>query len=249
MNREVHIRANARGDKWGKFLSFLARAPNWCAHLYYALIKPAMVREERAVLAGKLRYHASSRRIGANRYHLRRQVHRVEKGLMMQPRRDVFAVHFIGETFSTYADYVKAFGHPECQDVEEWHWAHDILSEYFKVTASHPVIDPLRHAFAALDKPPGEPGRNMPYERDLGTPPVDIESFAKLAKQRRSVRFFVDRPVPREMIDRALLSAFESPSACNRQPFQFRIVDCEGKIIRPFKFVVDGNADNFNALV
>ena len=46
-----------------------------------------------------------------------------------------------------------------------------------------------------------------------------------LAKRRRSVRWFLPRPVPREMIDAAIEVAGQSPSACNRQPFQFRIFD------------------------
>jgi nitroreductase len=43
--------------------------------------------------------------------------------------------------------------------------------------------------------------------------------------QRRSVRWFLDKKVPRKLIDQALLVARQAPSACNRLPYEFRIFD------------------------
>jgi nitroreductase len=47
----------------------------------------------------------------------------------------------------------------------------------------------------------------------------------ELARLRRSVRWFLPKPVPRELIERAMRVAREAPSACNRQPFVFRAFD------------------------
>jgi len=43
--------------------------------------------------------------------------------------------------------------------------------------------------------------------------------------QRRSVRYFTDDPVPREMIELAIQTASTSPSGAHRQPWQFVAVN------------------------
>ena len=53
----------------------------------------------------------------------------------------------------------------------------------------------------------------------------------QLSLRRRSVRWFEDRSVPRELIDKALMVARQSPSACNRQPFEYRFYD-DPKLVR-----------------
>src|SRR5690606_23687870 len=72
---------------------------------------------------------------------------------------------------------------------------------------------------------PGEAGK-VPYARAEGhTSAASYEDLLSLAQQRRSVRWFTPDPVPRELIDKALLVARQSPSACNRLPYEFRIFD------------------------
>jgi nitroreductase len=39
------------------------------------------------------------------------------------------------------------------------------------------------------------------------------------------VRWYLQKPVPRELIDKALDVGLQAPSACNRQPFEVRILD------------------------
>lgn len=45
--------------------------------------------------------------------------------------------------------------------------------------------------------------------------------FYQLIKQHRTVRDFSDRPVAREIIDNAILSAGSAPSGANKQPWHF----------------------------
>jgi nitroreductase len=52
-------------------------------------------------------------------------------------------------------------------------------------------------------------------------------SFLELVKARRSVRKYVQKPIPREVIDRCLEAARLAPSACNSQPWYFIVVDNE----------------------
>lgn len=210
----------------GTALTVAARAPAWVARIYYGLISPALSREQRAVLSGILSYHASERSLGANRFLLRRNTHRVEKGLMMRPRRSIFGLRYIGETVRAYEAYVSTLASSGRSDDAEWLWAHDVLGEYFRVTGSDPELDSLRARFRGLPRPKPQAGQSKPYQRDLSTPtPVGFDQLYDLAKRRRSVRWFLETPVPREMIDRALLVGLQAPSACNRQPFHFRIFD------------------------
>lgn len=46
-------------------------------------------------------------------------------------------------------------------------------------------------------------------------------------RSRRSVRHYLERPVPPEVIDRILATAVQAPSAHNRQPWRFAVVSGE----------------------
>ncbi len=49
-------------------------------------------------------------------------------------------------------------------------------------------------------------------------------AFRRLLASRRTVRDFSDRPVPREIITEAVLTAGSAPSGANKQPWHFEIV-------------------------
>jgi nitroreductase len=70
------------------------------------------------------------------------------------------------------------------------------------------------------------PGDRIPFPRsDLGAPPVSPDDMKQLAVRRTSTRWFEQRNVPREKVDDALEIAIQSPSACNRQSYEFRLYD------------------------
>ncbi|MBO6504182.1 MAG: nitroreductase family protein [Kordiimonadaceae bacterium] len=48
--------------------------------------------------------------------------------------------------------------------------------------------------------------------------------FLDLMKRRRTVREFSDRPVPREVIENAILTAGRAPSGANKQPWHFAAI-------------------------
>ncbi len=202
---------------------FFSRSP-WLSTAYYTLISPAFRREQHSVLYGKFKYNETLQSVKNSSYLLRRNIHRLEKGLIMRPRRDIFALEYIEETVNAYGNIVN---NPNRQAYaeSELKWFHDVLSEYFKVVKNHPVIDRSRAIFVSLDCLEGE-NKYIPYQRDLEKPPsVDYEEFLALSYRRRSVRWYLPKPVPRELIDRAIFAAALSPSACNRQPFEFRVFD------------------------
>lgn len=56
--------------------------------------------------------------------------------------------------------------------------------------------------------------------------------FIELAKYRTSCRAYEDRPVPREHLELMLEAARVAPSACNKQPWRFAVVQDEAKRMR-----------------
>lgn len=197
------------------------------AAFYYAFYNHEMLREMQSVSAGILRYRADNASDTASDYLLRRNTHRLEKGLIMRPRRAVFALDFIGETVEAF---VRANRTSCGTSTEEMIWAADVLTDYFDaVDGGNPVVaraDRMFKEVSALVSEPARSRRSVPYARDLSVPPpVDFDAFLALVRRRRSVRWFEQRKVDRVLVDSALTAAAQSPSACNRQPFHFRIFD------------------------
>ncbi len=237
---------------------FRERIWRWCvryprlADIYYCF-SGEFRREHRAVLLGKLRHLEDMRdrsEEGA-RYTLRRNVHRLEKGLIMRPRRDVFARDYLDETLNVYVGLCQSGKIDDIQPLMQW--ANDVLTEYFGVVGSDPVIDRCRESFQSV-RPPEPANRDTqltPYQRDTTPLRVDIEAMEELAWRRRSVRWFRNEPVCRDAIDRAVGIAKLSPSACNRQPFEFRIFDdCElAKKIGAIPMGTRGFSDNFPCVI
>jgi nitroreductase len=146
----------------------------------------------------------------------------------MRPRRPVFALDYLGETIEFYERAVAQHARVGSASSGELEWAHGVLSHYFQtVDASNPVVadahQRFRGTFAIFQ--PGDSGK-VPYQRAHGDKSAaSYDDLLSLARQRRSVRWFTPDPVPRELIDKALMVARQSPSACNRLPYEFRIFD------------------------
>ncbi|MGG7566785.1 nitroreductase family protein [Rhodovulum sp. DZ06] len=194
--------------------------------------------EIRAVLAGRVMHQANRDGKEATHYHLRRAIHRLEKGLSMPGRRAVFGLDYIEETAAAYAAAARGG-----VDAEELRWAHDVMAAYFDAVGEDPAIARAEAAFRAAPPPPAGPapalhpwpgdGPRLPFPRPApGAPPVGPGALAALARRRRSVRWFRPDPPPRAQIDAALDIARLSPSACNRQPLQFRVFDSPARAQR-----------------
>ena len=121
---------------------FFSRHP-WLASLYYVVVSRKFGREHKAVLSGRNRYYASLRDPADTSFLLRRNTHRLEKGLIMRPRRDVFALDYIEETVNQYAVCKESSAVTET----ELQWVHDVLSDYFACVGSSPAIDKARALF------------------------------------------------------------------------------------------------------
>lgn len=202
--------------------------------LYYSIFNLSFLREHAAVLAGRRAYKKALTCHSESSVLLRRNVHRLEKGLIMRPRRTDFAKGYIMDTVIAYQSCVTNKVNNGEMKAEETEWAYDVLTEYFDVV-DHSVsaIQSARDAFLRISYCSNVRGERKPYCRDLTQPPpVTYGQLLELSKLRRSVRWYKQKQVPRQIIDRALKVAAYSPSACNRQPFHFRIFDEPQKIQR-----------------
>lgn len=184
------------------------------AHRVYGKAGSAFQREHDAVLAGKLAHLE----VDGARDRLRRNIHRLEKGLLMRPRRATFALKYIDETVAAYE---------HLGDGPERVWATDVLSAYFDAVEG---ADAARARFEACRRE-GQ-GEEVPQPRGSAKPPVDFAHFEALMRRRRSIRWFTDAPVDRDLIDAAVAAAAQAPSACNRQPFRFHFFDQRDDIDR-----------------
>lgn len=201
--------------------------------LYYLLFDPSFEREQQAALTGKLEHNQKAKELKANYFLLVRNTHRIEKGLLMRPRKDNYALQYIEETIDSFEGvwkYDDISGNPQMK------WFYDVLSRYFEAVQENEKVKRCYERFRkkvdaemkkkVLQKEMAGTTSFSPYFRPRNTQSAPTyEEFYNLTRQRRSVRWFLDKPVPRNMIDKAILAAVQSPSACNRQPFEFRIFD------------------------
>ena len=249
LNKLKQFYQNIRATSKFILLRLCATSPK-LSSIYYALASSAMEREHQGVIYGRLQYQKSLTVSQEPQYLLRRNIHRLEKGLIMRPRRDIFALDYLEETVTAYRDSLNQQDDRGDRD-GELKWAHDVLQEYFTVVVTHPIIDRAKAMFMTLKPIEGEQ-KYIPYHRDLDRPlTVNYDRFLSLSQRRRSVRWYLPQPVPRELIDRAITAAALSPSACNRQPFEFRVFDDPDLIqqVGSIPMGTSGFSQNFPALI
>jgi nitroreductase len=220
-------------------------AANRLTSLIYSLLSvPSFNREQFAVLRGRRDYYRNLNKARRSRTELRRNVHRLEKGILMQPRRAVFALDYLIETIEFYERAVAQIDCGNSADDGELVWAYGVLNAYFSVVDhEHPTVKKALERFnrtLSIHRPDDD--RKIPYARAHGTrSTARYDDLLTLAQQRRSVRWFEQRSVPRELIDQALLVGRQSPSACNRLPYEFRIFD-DPEMVRKVAAIPFGSA-------
>jgi nitroreductase/cell division protein FtsB len=216
------------------------------SHSYHTVAPLAFSREQHAVLAGRLAYYQNLDQPRRTAVQLRRNIHRLEKGLLMRPPRPLFATDYIGETVEFFEAVMEAPADLE-QDNQEICWATDVLEAYFERTAGQAAIADARTRFESA-RATGAPDeeKRVPYHRNADPLAVSYDDFLALNMRRRSVRWFLEEPVPRELIDKALLAARQAPTACNRMPYEFRLYDDPDLVgtVAAIPFGTGGYAEN-----
>ncbi|HXK67641.1 MAG TPA: nitroreductase family protein [Thermoanaerobaculia bacterium] len=209
----------------------ICSSTRFLSHLYYSFISLSFSSEKHGVLNGRVTYNKFFKQGLHHESMLRRNIHRLEKGLMMKHTREIFARDYIYETvklFHRASERSSKMDHG-CNP-ELVHWAHDVLAAYFERVGDDPSVYQAKKEFGIIGHWEDKNDRIPSLHRDVvkGPAPVKTESLLALSKRRKSTRWYRNRQVPREFIDRAIENASHAPSACNRQPFKFMVFDeCE----------------------
>jgi len=181
------------------------------------------LKERRNVNSGKRKFIERSNSVG-NHFHLRRNIHRIEKGLIMEPRRDVFAKEYLNATVTDFSSLCSNKDRLVGIDSDLVQWANDVLDEYFSVVKlDEPFIKAAKEIYdsVAIVNLQQIPKKRVIYENS----DLSFESLHTLAYQRRSVRWYDEKLVPRDLVEQAMSVGLLAPSACNRQPFHFIYYD------------------------
>lgn len=222
-NTKTRIKAFIENTRAG--LMRVMSKTRFTSSVYYTFFSTEFYREHQSVLKGSLQYHDNNTKAKDSRVLLRRNVHRLEKGLIMRPRRDVFATRYISETVDAF---VVTCNNAHLKK-EELDWCVSVLSHFFDIAGKDSEIDAAREKYlACLEKlqPLDElTMKSVPYAKSHSeVSDISTEQLEKLFKQRRSTRWYADKTVEIEKIQQAMTIAKQAPSACNRQPFRFHVV-------------------------
>ena len=231
-----------------KLITIFSKKPI-LSSVYYLLFSRKFDREHYSVLQGRIQYKASVNKEGRSSVLLRRNTHRLEKGLIMRPRREVFAADYIIETVQCYHSYIQS----KSAKLDELKWSHDVLKEYFSVVnTENKIIQQAFDIFKSCSKFETSDHVSIPYSRgNLARTSVSFEGLKSLCIQRRSVRWYKDQAIDKELIYKAAEIATLAPSACNRQPFSFHTILDKDLAVSTAKVAMGttGFADNIPALI
>lgn len=190
--------------------------------LAYA-VSPHFFSDFRGFLSGVRLYNLRRGSHMPNISLLRRNIHRIEKGVCHPARRSSFATSYILETVLIFDQLRKR---PEIPNRSELAWGQLVLAKYFEVTddTDQEYLE-ARSVFEQVT----EPALDIRLEDDTlqyrnRSQPGDNERFLNLLRQRKSVRKYADEPVPEEVIATALEAASLAPSSCNRQPYRYYVM-------------------------
>ena len=153
-----------------------------------------------------------------NLFNFRRNIHRLEKGLSYAELKSVFAEDYINQTVQYLIEGEKS----NSFDLGSIGWGKAVLNEYFsKVSHTNKVTKAFK-LFETATLNNGFPKNEIPY-LESARPKTEItyEQLMQMAVRRRSVRHFEGKIVNEEIIKKAYEIAKMSPSACNRQSFQY----------------------------
>lgn len=187
-------------------------------------------REHKSFLEGSFRYDNAVQRRLINESFLRRNIHRIEKGMLMKPRRDVFALRFILPTVQAFIVFVEQ----RKRTTSEYQWAYQVLKRYFQLVESkHTQFLEARELFNGIEISDVEKTeeQKIPFKVNKSNT-IKLDDFYKLNSSRKSVRWYSDKPVPKESIDKALEIASLAPSSCNRSPYRYIICNNNKELIQ-----------------
>ena len=218
----------------------------------------ALRAESKATMAGLRALQDQFSRSISTVPNLRRSIHVLEKGLCFPDRKKIFGLNFIGPAVNLYAEALEN----SKVSKSELKWASDVLNKYFQaVDHEAPEIKDSHKKFSSLPLLESSSEHTFSPYKEIDIPSyakrftssgIDaLDQFHELCRSRRSHRHFKKEPVPIETVRHAITAALESPSACNRQPFDYYMAT-EPEMIRnicKLPLGVRGYGDDLPAMI
>lgn len=217
------------------------------ASLYYFIFNSSFRNEHFMVLKGRIAFIKNQKKIIRTSAQLRRNIHRIEKGLVMKPRKKVFAEKFINETVTLLhiASISNDFNN------EELKWGVDVLETYYNTVQFTPLIERSFKKFKKISFKNYSSEKYVPIPvNEIPKITIDIANFDQLVKNRKSVRWYNSKKVKPSIIQTAVAHAALAPSACNRLPYSFYITSNQEESIQLAKLAggTSGWVDNIQNL-
>ena len=193
--------------------------------LYYFFFNHSFDREMQSVFLGQKLFNQRLTQRLPNISKVRREVHRIEKGLIMPVRKPFFANGYINSTVDAFIDTYNVF------DKQNKKWTLDVLTQYFnEIEKGNKNIDISKEKFNSFLLTEKEKQKSKTFsipflQGQLNKNKVSYKDLLNLAKRRHSTRFFKDEKIEKQVLYNALKVGLEAPSACNRQPFEVLFID------------------------
>lgn len=216
-----------RSVKWkikARFLNTIIRTP-LLAQITTG-ISACMNAEKRAVTFGRIAFNERFASSSGSTHSLRRDIHRLEKGLSYNNIKANFGSLYLGRIVSQIICRYQQ--DPAYASTSEFEWGYSVLKRYFEIVEVSGDLRAEKNRFERFfAKEPNNISNSDSYPKPSSarTPiSVTYTQLKELSLRRRSVRQFLDKPVERTLIEQAVTVALQAPSACNRQPFRFYIL-------------------------
>lgn len=202
----------------GRYLVCLAGVSSFFAKVYY-FISGDFDEEIKCVIKGKRLYSVRNSK-NLSRAYMRRNIHRLEKGICSSSIRLPFATSYIIKTVETYLSLYS-----QCSNSSDLYWAASVLGKYFNLHLKGERLDSnvlkAYHLFCKRNVLLSHHSSMAPTEVSGSTFELNfVHTLDRLLESRRSVRVYKDRTVPMPLIREVTDKASTAPSACNRQPFR-----------------------------
>ena len=173
----------------------------------------------------------------ANLYNFRRNIHRIEKGLLYKQLKDVFAEAYILETVN-YLSQIKSVGVADKNTIA---WGEAVLNQYFKTCLHTKKVAEAYRLYQSLEPQNSQPTWHPYPEKCRPELSVEYGALYQLALRRRSVRYYLNTTVEFNVVEKAMKVAALSPSACNRQAFKFLFYN-DKRIVKAISEIQEGIA-------
>ena len=203
-----------------KLFFFIMSKTLFTTKIYYFFFNRKFDREIFSVAKGRIKFLQNE----LNMNTLVRNTHRLEKGLTMRNRKKEFGLNYINDTVESFL-----FNYKINNNDNQVIWSYQVLTKYFEVVKSE-KLNTIKKKFKSLELKEYSQ-KMLPYKRkENQNVNISYDEFFQLSKVRKSVRWFSNKKVEIEKIVKAIDVAKLSPSACNRQPYEFQIISNKQKI-------------------